>query len=164
MANKGSARGQPTTTVSTYMVQVTQAQAAQALGGLDEELTDLEDLMPPPKKTRRGITRMYVVANLAVPAWDGEDMYMEQLSRDNKYEPVTEPERGSSAHENKDDDPTPKKKEKVLKVLKELKVLMREAVKASHGEHDIHREQSKVSTPLMKGEDDTDQHVDCLIV
>ena len=160
MANKGSAGGQPTTTTSTYM-----AQDIQALDGSDEELTDLEeDLTLPPKKARSGIRRTYAVGNLAAPVWNAEVMYMGQFSRDEEYEPATEPERGSSAHEDEDDDPTPKKKQKVAKVPKEPKIPTREAVKASREEYDTRREQSKVSMPSMGGKNDTDQHEDCLIV
>jgi len=93
--------------------------------GSDSELTDLGD-DPTPKKDRSGLKRSYAIADIAVPSEPERDLGTTAL--DDDY-------RADDYHDN---DPTPKKKQKAVKVP------VREIVGASRKEPEFRRERSKV--------------------
>jgi hypothetical protein len=136
------------------------AQLVQESGDSDvDELTDLDDDNDlTPKRGRKGLKRSYAIANFATPVQTMKDKHEGQALDNDEYEPVTEPERYSGAEH--DDDPTPKKKQKVVKVP------VREAVNANREEPELHRRQSevnKVSKGIMLTSHTTTIMITCLI-
>ena len=127
IAKKGTAGSRSTTTKS-------RDQVVPPWDLSNDGLTDVEDALPTPKNTGRGLKRTYAIID--VPTSQAS------TGRDDEYEPDTELEK-ASAHEDEEDedDPTPKKKQRAAKVP------IREAIKASREEPDTRKDQSKVSTP-----------------
>jgi hypothetical protein len=155
----------PMDTVSTLHTQEVHEETADELlkGGnpednnMENDLTDLSDNPTPTRQ--RGLTRSYAIANLDAPV-QTEGKYDRRAPKDNDYDPPTELERDTSIEAN--DDPTPKKKQKIVKVP------VREAIKASCKEPTLHhdREQNEVNTPSEASgrvHTDNNNNNDCLI-
>ena len=153
----------PMDTVSTLHTQEVHEGTADGLlkGGnpeddnLENDLTDLSDNPTPMRQ--RGLRRSYAIANLDAPV-QTEGKYDGWAPKDDDYDPPTELERDTSIEA--DDDPTPKKKQKIMKVP------VREAIKASRKEPTPHRERDEVNAPSeVSGRVDADNNDndDCLI-
>lgn len=96
-----------------------------------------------PKNKRTKLRRSYAIADIAVSASDAGNEYEPQVPND-EYEP-SQPE--SQVHatdelEDFDNDPTPKKKQKTVKVP------VREAINANRKEQELPKAEKKVS-PLI---------------
>ena len=114
-------------------------------GIADGDQQEDSDLSDPPTEPEtpvvnkcRGLTRTYAMADVTAPAQAMKGQHL-ATTFDDDYEPVTEPE-GNHEIES-DDDPTPKKKQKVAKAP------VREAVNASREEPEAPKGRSEVSTP-----------------
>lgn len=125
-----------------------EALTVQQSDGSDSEPMTLDDNLTP-KNNRSGLKRSYAIADIpVVQTQRGQD---DVSSEDDGYEPPSERELGITEPDNhhadnySDDDPTPKKKQKVERVP------VRKAVGASREEPEFCRERSKVGVMKVGG-------------
>jgi hypothetical protein len=111
----------------------------------DDELTELTDLDLTPKNKHTKLRRSYAIADITalVSDSDAAESEHEPVTHD-EYEPLHQPEPESVADEIlSDDEPTPKKKQKIIKVP------VREAINANRKEHEPSKAENKVSPPVI---------------
>lgn len=94
--------------------------------------------------------RSYAIADIAAPASDAGDEYEPQVEND-EYEPIpSRPESQVESHaatdelEDFDDEPTPKKRKKTVKVP------VREAINANRKEQELPKAEKKVSSLIVQ--------------
>lgn len=106
----------------------------------------MSDLNPTPKKNKRTkLRRSYAIADIGALNSDAvESEHEPQISND-EYEQQSQPEsQGHAADEDlSDDEPTPKKKQKTIKVP------IREAINANRKEHEPRKAENKVSRKIV---------------
>jgi len=101
-------------------------------------LTDLD--LTPKKNERAKLRRSYAIPDIAALASDAAESEHEPGVSNDEYEPQDQPEsQGLAADEDFDDDePTPKKRQKTIKVP------VREAINANRREHEPRKAENKV--------------------